>query len=78
MSRVCILTKKKPMVGNKVSHANNKTKCRFIPNIHKHRIWVESESRFVKLKLSAKALRTVNSKGIDFVLARLRSQGIKV
>ena len=78
MSRVCQITGKGPMSGNHVSHANNKTKRRFLPNIHSHRFWVESEQRWVKLRVSSKGLRTIDKRGIDAVLADLRGQGVKV
>jgi len=78
MSRVCQVTGKGPMSGNHVSHANNKTKRRFLPNLHSHRFWVESEQRWVKLRVSTKGLRTIDKRGIDAVLADLRSQGVKV
>ena len=78
MSRVCQVTGKGPMSGNNVSHANNKTKRRFLPNIHPHRFWVESEQRWVKLRVSSKGLRTIDKRGIDAVLADLRGQGVKV
>lgn len=72
MSRVCQVTGKRPTTGHKVSHANNKTKRRFLPNIQTHRYWVESEGRFVTLKLSARGMRTIDKLGIDVVLKRLR------
>ncbi len=75
MARVCVVTGKKPMVGNKVSHANNKTKRRFLPNLHYRRFWVESENRWVRLRLSTAALRTVDKNGIDSVLVDLRARG---
>ena len=78
MARVCQITGKGPMSGNHVSHANNKTKRRFLPNLHRHRFWVESEQRWVKLRVSSKGLRTIDKRGIDAVLADLRSQGVKV
>ena len=78
MSRVCQVTGTGPMSGNNVSHANNKTKRRFLPNLHSHRFWVESEERWVKLRVSSKGLRTIDKRGIDAVLADLRSQGVKV
>ena len=78
MSRVCQITGTGPMSGNHVSHANNKTKRRFLPNLHRHRFWVESEQRWVKLRVSSKGLRTIDKRGIDAVLAGLRSQGVKV
>lgn len=74
MSRVCQVTGKRPMVGHKVSHANNKTKRRFLPNIQTHRYWVESEGRFVTLKLSARGMRTIDKLGIDVVLQKLREK----
>lgn len=78
MSRVCMVTGKKPVAGNNVSHANNRTKRRFSPNIHTHRFWVESEKRFVKLRLSAKGMRIIDKLGIDSVLADLRNNGVRV
>ena len=78
MSRVCQVTGKKPMSGNNVSHAHNKTRRRFLPNLHTKRIWVESEKRYVKLRVSRKGLRIIDKQGIDKVLARLRSKGVKV
>lgn len=78
MSRVCQLTGKKPLVGNTVSHANNKRKKRFLPNLQVHRFWVESEKKFIKLRLSANALRTVDKKGIEAVLAEIRANGVAV
>ncbi len=78
MSRVCQVTGKKPMAGNNVSHANNRTRRRFLPNLHSKRIWVESEKRYVKLRVSQKGLRIIDKQGIDKVLAKLRSRGVKV
>ena len=78
MSRVCQVTGKRPMVGNNVSHANNKTKKRSLPNLHSHRFWVESENRWVKLRVSANGLRTIDKKGIDAVLSDMRAAGQKV
>ncbi|MDR2174268.1 MAG: 50S ribosomal protein L28 [Burkholderiales bacterium] len=75
MARVCQVTGKGPMTGHHVSHANNKTKRRFLPNLQQRRIWVESENRFVSLRLTNAALRTIDKKGIDAVLADLRAQG---
>ncbi|GMG86173.1 50S ribosomal protein L28 [Biformimicrobium ophioploci] len=66
------------MTGNNVSHAKNRTKRRFVPNLHTHRFWVESEKRFVKLRLSAKGMRIVDKKGIENVLSELRARGEKV
>ena len=78
MSRVCQVTGKRPMAGNNVSHAHNKTRRRFLPNLHTKRIWVESEQRFVKLRVSQKGLRIIDKQGIDAVLAKLRAKGVKV
>ena len=78
MSRVCQVTGKRPLVGNNVSHANNKTRRRFLPNLHNHRFWVESENRFVRLRVSTKGMRIIDKLGIDKVLADLRAQGQKV
>ena len=78
MSRVCQVTGKRPMVGNNVSHANNKTRRRFLPNLHNHRFWVESENRFVRLRVSTKGMRIIDKLGIDKVLVDLRAQGQKV
>lgn len=78
MSKVCQVTGKKPMVGNTVSHANNRRRRRFEPNLHTHRFWVESEKKFVKLRVSQTGLRTIDKKGIDAVLTELRARGEKV
>ncbi len=78
MSRVCQVTGKKPMVGNNVSHANNKTKRRFLPNLHNRRFWVESENRWIRLRVSQAGLRTIDKNGIDVVLADLRGRGVAV
>lgn len=78
MSRVCMVTGKKPVTGNNVSHANNRTRRRFSPNIHTHRFWVESENRFVKLRLSTKGMRIIDKNGIDSVLADIRAKGVRV
>ena len=78
MSRKCQVTGKRPLSGHHVSHSNIKTKRRFLPNLHSHRFWVESEKRFVKLRLSTKAMRIIDKKGIDQVLAQLRAQGEKI
>jgi len=78
MSRVCQVTGKRPLSGNNVSHAHNKTKRRFLPNLHYHRFWVESENRWVRLRVSAKGMRTIDKQGIDTVLAGLRARGEKV
>ncbi|WP_192483743.1 MULTISPECIES: 50S ribosomal protein L28 [Cysteiniphilum] len=77
MSRVCIVTGKRPMTGNNVSHAQNKTKRRFLPNLHSHRFWVESENRYVRLRVSSKGMRIIDKKGIDSVLADLRARNVK-
>ena len=73
MARVCQVTGKRPMSGNNVSHANNKTRRRFLPNLQNRRFWVESENRFVRLRVSNAALRTIDKNGIDSVLAELRA-----
>jgi large subunit ribosomal protein L28 len=78
MSKVCQITGKKPMVGHNVSHANNKTKRRFLPNLHTHRFWVDSEKRWVKLRISSAGLRTVDKLGIETVLKDLRAQGVNL
>lgn len=78
MSRVCQVTGKRPMSGNNVSHAHNKTRRRFLPNLHNKRIWVESEQRYVKLRVSQKGLRIIDKQGIDKVLATMRARGVKV
>lgn len=75
MSRVCQVTGKRPITGNNVSHANNKTRRRFLPNLHEHRFWIESEQRFVKLRVSTHGMRIIDKKGIDAVLVELRSRG---
>ena len=75
MARVCQVTGKKPMSGNNVSHANNKTKRRFLPNLQYRRFWVEAEKRWVRLRVSNAGLRTIDKKGIDVVLADLRARG---
>jgi large subunit ribosomal protein L28 len=78
MARACTITGKKPLVGNHVSHANNKTKRRFLPNLQRRRIWVESQNRYVSLRLTTNALRTIDKNGIDAVLAELAAAGVKV
>jgi large subunit ribosomal protein L28 len=77
MSKVCQVTGKRPMSGNNVSHAKNRTRRRFEPNLHTHRFWVESEKRFVKLRLTAKGMRIIDKKGIDEVLKDIRARGEK-
>ena len=78
MSKVCQVTGKRPAVGNNVSHAHNKTRRRFNPNLHHHRFWVESENRWVRLRVSSKGMRTIDKLGIDTVLADMRKRGEKV
>ena len=78
MARVCQVTGKRPMVGNNVSHANNKTKRRFLPNLHQRRFWVEGENRWVSLRVSQAGLRTIDKRGIEAVLADLRKQGLAI
>jgi len=78
MSRVCQVTGKRPITGCNVSHANNKTKRRFLPNLHDHRFWVESEQRWVKLRISAHGMRIIDKRGIDAVLADIRARGEKI
>jgi large subunit ribosomal protein L28 len=78
MSRVCQVTGKKPIVGNTVSHANNKRRRRFLPNLHTHRFWLESEKRFVSLRVSANGMRIIDKKGLEAVVAEIRSRGEKV
>ncbi len=78
MSRVCQVTGKRPMSGNNVSHANNRSRRRFLPNLHSRRFWIESEGRWVKLRVSGKGLRIIDKKGIETVLEELRNRGKKV
>jgi large subunit ribosomal protein L28 len=78
MSRVCQITGKRPMTGNTVSHANNRRRRRFLPNLHVQRFWLESERRFVSLRVSTRGLRTIEKNGIEKVIADLRSQGIEL
>jgi large subunit ribosomal protein L28 len=78
MARVCQVTGKGPMTGNNVSHANNKTRRRFLPNLHTHKFWVESEQRFVKLRVSNHGMRIIDKKGIDAVLTDIRQRGENV
>jgi large subunit ribosomal protein L28 len=78
MSRVCQVTGKKPMVGNKRSHAKNSTRRRFLPNLQNHRFWLEEEKRFVQLRVSTKGIRIIDKKGIEVVVAELRASGEKV
>ena len=78
MSRVCQITGKRPMTGNTVSHANNRRRRRFLPNLHVQRFWLESERRFVSLRVSTRGLRTIEKKGIDTVVRELRAKGIEL
>jgi large subunit ribosomal protein L28 len=78
MSRVCQVTGKGPITGNNVSHANNKTRRRFLPNLHSHRFWLEGEKRFVTLRVSTKGMRTIDKLGIEQVVADLRARGEKI
>ncbi len=78
MARVCQVTGKRPLSGNNVSHAKNSTRRRFLPNLHHHRFWVESEKRFVTLRVSGKGMRIIDKKGIEEVLGELRARGEKV
>jgi len=78
MSRVCQVTGKGPQSGNNVSHAKNRTRRRFLPNLHEHRFWVAAEKRFVKLRVSAKGMRIIDKLGIDTVLSDIRARGDKV
>ena len=73
MSRICAVTGKKPLVGNTVSHANNKNKRRFLPNLQTHRFWSETQKRFIALRVSTRAMRTIDKKGIDAVLAQMKA-----
>ena len=78
MARVCQVTGKKPQLGNHVSHANNKTRRRFLPNLQYRRLWVESENRWVSMRISQHGLRTIDKKGIDAVLAEMRARGERI
>ncbi|MBT4206412.1 MAG: 50S ribosomal protein L28 [Proteobacteria bacterium] len=78
MARVCQVTGKRPVAGNNVSHAKNRTRRRFLPNLHFHRFWVESENRWIRLRISAKGLRVIDKNGIDSVLKNLRMRGEKI
>jgi large subunit ribosomal protein L28 len=78
MARVCDVTGKKPQLGNHVSHANNKTRRRFMPNLQYRRFWVESESRWVRMRVSQNGLRTIDKKGIDVVIAEMRARGEEI
>ncbi len=78
MARVCQVTGKKPMVGNNVSHAQNKTRRRFLPNLQNRKFWVESENRWISMRITNNALRTIDKNGIDAVLAEMRAAGQKI
>lgn len=78
MARVCQITGKAPMSGNNVSHANNKTRRRFLPNLRYHRFWLETEKRFVRLRVSTRGMRLIDKLGIDKIVAKLRERGEKV
>ncbi|MEJ2552830.1 MAG: 50S ribosomal protein L28 [Gammaproteobacteria bacterium] len=78
MARVCQVTGKRPTSGNNVSHANNKTRRRFLPNLHTHRFWLEGEKRWVRLRVTSKGMRIIDKRGIDAVVAELRSRGEKI
>ena len=78
MARVCQVTGKSPMTGNNISHANNKTKRRFLPNLQRRRFWVETENRWISLRLTNAALRTIDKNGIDAVLVEVRARGVNV
>ena len=78
MARVCDITGKKPQLGNHVSHANNKTRRRFLPNLQSRRFWVESENRWVRMRVSGAGLRTIDKKGIDVVIAEMRARGEEI
>ncbi len=78
MSKVCQVTGKRPVTGNNVSHANNRSRRRFLPNLHTHRFWLDSEKRYVKLRVSSKGMRIIDKHGIDKVVSDLRARGEKV
>lgn len=78
MARVCQVTGKRPVSGHHVSHSNIKSKRRFLPNLHNHRFWVESENRWVKLRVSTKGMRIIDKRGIDAVLADMRARGERI
>ncbi|MCH7696433.1 MAG: 50S ribosomal protein L28 [Proteobacteria bacterium] len=78
MSRVCQVTGKRPLSGNNVSHAHNKTRRRFLPNLHVRRFWIDSKKRWIKLRVSSKGLRIIDKLGIDQVLTDIRARGEKV
>ena len=78
MAKVCEITGKRPMSGNNVSHANNKTRRRFEPNLQTKRFWIPSEKRWVRLKVSAKAIKIISKRGIESVLADMKRKGVKL
>jgi large subunit ribosomal protein L28 len=78
MSRVCQITGKRPITGNTVSHANNKRRRRFLPNLHVQRFWLEGEKRWVSLRVSTNAMRTIEKNGLEAVLAQLRARGERI
>jgi large subunit ribosomal protein L28 len=78
MSRVCQITGKKPQLGNHVSHANNKTRRRFLPNLQYRRFWLESENRWIRMRVSQSGLRIIDKKGIDVVVAEMRARGEEI
>ena len=78
MSRICQITGKRPRMGNNVSHANNKTRRRFLPNLQYRKFWVESENRWVRMRISHEGLRLIDKHGIDKVLADLRTGGVRI
>jgi large subunit ribosomal protein L28 len=78
MARVCQVTGKGVQTGNNVSHANNRTRRRRLPNLHERRFWVASENRWIKLRVSNNALRTIDKNGIEAVIAEMRARGDKV
>lgn len=78
MSRVCQVTGKRPMAGNNVSHANNRTRRRFLPNLHSRRFWLKDQNRWVRLRVSNKGLRIIDKKGIETVLEEIHLRGKKV
>lgn len=78
MARICQVSGKRTVTGNNVSHANNKTRRRWMPNLHERRFWVASENRWIKLRVSNHALRTIDKKGIEVVIAELRARGEKI
>ena len=78
MAKICEYCGKKPMAGNNVSHANNRTRRRFLPNLHTHRFWLEEEKRWVRLRVTSKGMRIIDKRGIGAVVAELRGRGEKV